>query len=504
MQVRRVSVGSVNGFYLQDRSTEILFDPPAQILDGDSKIRRVSRKSKYIEIEVLKEYPPTLTAIFLSNSNSLGVFFTESKVPVYLTDIVYLQLKEKLKNYLALGPVRVNRNNSPMLENGVKRVEISEYKGIDDRVRIISFLHSIPFTYFTVTSGPAGICLGWPLYLIKKSNTTVLVYSYGAGGASSLALEMNSISEKTPLILNKVYEEKGESINKFNEKVLHLCRKHNQIAVTLDVMNCSIEIALHLLSVVKEKKIFVCHRGFKKLVQLCEIKRHFLSKRVVAEDTIAFSIFSSSKRLETRSIASILSEQETETSIIICEPLDYSLFFSDIPVIHLEEYSIKMISSQEDVLNLPWVSQLYLFPQGHTLNSTLNALSTTSSSNTQNSLGILRNEGKQVLNSRVIPIDTTEITISDNHVPYSISIENNHLVQQIHTSEDKVSLYFRGVLKEHDNELVLECEEPLLQKLAALPKSQKYYLDNSVVYDTKSELIKVEESNGHITITKIN
>lgn len=472
MSIEKVSIRGTNGYIFHEESSKIFFDPPSAILAADPEIQAVGETMKYIEIEVQKSYAPGLAGIFLSNSHSLSVFFVKSEVPIYMTDIVYFQLKTKLKHYVNLGPIRRAGQASKATREDTEVLEVFQYQKIGHRVKLLTFSQVVRFTYFSVGTHPGGTCLGWPLYVVKRQDRAAMAYTFGIPGACSLSQEMNKYTEKMPLLINHLHKDGAFELKDFSATVQSLASRKNHLVVTMDMVNHSIEMALHLLSLVKDRHIYVCHGGFKKLVQFCEIKRKFLSQRFGGESN---TILSTAVRLNYKPLEYLLDMDPADRSIIFCEKLDYDLFFSGLPLVNLDHYSIKFFGGIESALQIEWASAIYLPKEYAHL------------------------ERKD---TRIHTIGTKKVELPGPAL-YTVELANIEQVQTVSQIAERISLYFRGTLRETDSKLVLECEASFFQKLANTPDVSQIFVDNALIYSTNNEVYQVEAKNHLIVITKL-
>ncbi|KAI5192400.1 hypothetical protein NECID01_1922 [Nematocida sp. AWRm77] len=472
MSIEKVSIGSANGYIFQEESTKVFFDPPSLILDTHAKIQKIDSRMKYIEIEVQKSYHEDLSAIFLSNSHSLSVFFVKSEVPIYVTDIVYFQMKEKLKHYVNLGPVRRREKDSTEAKADTEIFEIYQYRKIAHRVHMLSFAQVVPFTYMSVSSHPGGTCLGWPVFMIQRKSTSVLAYTFGVPGACSLSLEMSKYTESMPLLVNYLHKSSPLGLKEFSDTLQTLSSKDGHIFVTMDIVNHSIEIALHLLSLFKDRTIYVYHKGFKRLVQFCEIKRKFLSQKFSGDSNV---LLSTTARLRYKPLKYLLNLEPSDKSLIFCERIDYNLFFSSFPSVNLNDYSIKFFGGIESTLAMKWAHTIYLPEEYSHL---------------------------QIQDPRIQIIGKSKIHLAGTPM-YTIELANIEHVQIVSRIAEHINLYFQGTLREKGTDLVIECKESLLHKLAHLPDVSQIFINNALIYHTNNEVYKIEEKNHIIAITKL-
>ncbi|KAI5126391.1 hypothetical protein NEPAR04_0440 [Nematocida parisii] len=476
MKVKRLSIAhngtTQDGYLMESHETSLLFDPPSKVLDSDVELCGISDRG-YIEIEVIKEYPPDITGIFITNSNSLSVFFVESNVTIYLTDYIYLQMKERLKYYVSLGPI-TRKKHQP--QPHTKIVSISEYKEISRRVKIIRHNQVINFTYLSITAQAAGLSLGWIMYAVAQDKEKICAYAYGIPGGSSLAHEMKPSKTPVSLIVNQFLDNKPKNIQDLSKEILALSLKKESFVVTMDILNHSVEMSLHILSLVKARNVYVAHPGFKKIMQLYEMKKDAFADRFMEESSITSTLFST-PRLNAASAHKISRALKEESIIILCEPSLYQLFFKNLPVIHLSDYCIKFIGNMEDALKLPWVEKLYVNP-------------------------IARNHNLE--KKYDLPVEDTSkdgICVSEDKL-YSIKIHNTHNIHVVSRSKDSLTLHFSGDFNENISGLSLDCKESKLQKILSHTIANRSVVNDTLVCDIDDKVFKIKEEGGVVQVRK--
>ncbi|OAG31103.1 hypothetical protein NEDG_01877 [Nematocida displodere] len=516
MGIQKVSIGRVNGYILQEEGSKVFFDPPGVVFDGKVKISEISKKMKYVEIEVLKEYPPAITAVFLSSSESLGVFFTKSTVPIYTTEIIYLQMKERIRHFMDLGPIRCTGVDAMPSSSGTETFEISQYRSIASRVRLLSFSEVIEFAYFSVGIYPGGTCIGWPLYTVKRGEERVMAYTYAIPGMQSLSMALPRFKEKLPLLVNTIKRRHISCLAKFTTKIKEITPMKESVVITMEIMNHSIEMVLHLLSITRTEKILICHRGFKKLVQLSELKRRFLAQRFSSDSkTSAAPILSAAKRVEVVSRRALLSmsEKKLKGTFVICEMLDYTAFFKHLPVIHLDEYSIRLFGNLKEAHTIPWIDTLYLpIDPTPASKSTENVDSTPLTGactplftpTTPKALFPLTSANTSPARPPLPVVILTEKEEGVDLAPplYSLHIHNLEHIQEIIQTQNTLQMHFRGTFRAATTGLSLVCEESPLNGLSSLPDVEKIVIDNITIYKTPTNIIKVKEVDGMVYVSE--
>lgn len=473
MAVQKVSIGSSNGYVVAERDTALFFDPPSVIRAENPRVRQLSGKLRYVEIEVQKKYPSNATAIFLSSSDSLGVFFTESSLPIYTTEMVYMQMKEKLKHYVSLGPVKQEHPRPAHTEHTEIR-EVCTHKSIRRRVRMVSFFQLIKFVYLSVGVQPGGTNLGWPMYFIMCGSNALLAYASGAPGTCSLSLEMPLQHQRSPLLLNRMHIATASDLSAFSARAKRMGEEHKLFFIGMNVMNHGAEMVLHLLSLIRDARIYVCHPGFRKVLQYCELKRRLLSQKFAKSVNISTaSMLSPTSRVVHVSTGALLRNLPPEKAIVICEVLEYYVFFGAHPAINMERYSVKFFGDLSDALAIPWASEV-LLPREYT--SILDG------------------------NSRAKYVGNESVQVEDpnGEKNYPIRISQTHHVKKVAESEGTMHLHLRARFVKTSAEIVLQCEEPPLHRISL--EHPRYVLDGSVVYRLKEGIVKVLENKSTVII----
>ncbi|KAI5189876.1 hypothetical protein NEMIN01_0739 [Nematocida minor] len=475
MKVKRLSIchsaqDSSSGYLVENENTSLLFDPPSVLMDSDIGIGDIVDRG-HIEIEVLREYPANVSGIFLSNSVSLSVFFVESNIPIYLTDAIYVQLKERLKYYLSLGLVsRKKRTAQPH----TRIVEISQYKKIARRIRLVKFNQIVPFTYMSIIPQPGGVSLGWVMYLMAQGRDKICAYMYGVPGGCSLSQEVKPQNTAVPLIVNRFVSKDKPDIQQLTKDISKMASSTDSFAITMDILSHSVEMALHILSLIKDRNVLVSHPGFKKTMQFYEIKKDLFSNRFVSDPTIISTLFSTA-RLKPLSLAKILRVLKKEKTVILCDFSFYGLFFRGMPALHLDDYSVRFMGDLNDALSLGWTSKVF--------------------TSARQSRTDLHNGSTEVAQ---IHTDAYE-DISENAM-HSIKICNTENIHRVGRNNETISLHFAGVFKEESAGLLLECKESPLEMIVSSGQVQKYIINDSVVYNTKDKLFKIKEENGTVDV----
>lgn len=477
MKIERVTIQDMHGCTMQDEGTIIAFDPPSKIIDNNMCIGGLSSKMAYIEIEVQKNYPNNTSAIFLSSSNSLAVFFIPGDIPIYMTEIVYLQIKEKLRYYLSLGPIRRVERYKESGNKETKRYEVCEYRNISSRVRIICFSQYINLSYLTVIPYSGGTCLGWVMYVVRRGDRCIVAYTYSLPGSCTLSHELWSPSRiiSFPLFVSYVHSrQEMDSLQKFTADVVEMTNIHKHLVITVDMINHSVEMSMHLLSVLKSKMIYVHHSVFPKLVKILEMKKQFLSQKFSSVDSSSGLSLSSSARVRKGSLKKLLSLPPEENAIIICERLSYSLFFYKYPVIHLDTYPIKFFGTITDSKHYNWISKINLISS--------------------------------------LPLNSTEeqSTCIDkgydlNQCGYPILIHNTQNISKADISiQDKAVFHFRGKFKETPDGISLTCTQPALQRILTSYKTNRMIISENVIYKGKEGILKIKKQNQYLEIQNMS
>lgn len=481
MKAKRLSItseGSSNtreGYLIQNQTTLILFDPPSVIFDEEVEISDISDR-KYIEIEVLKEYPENISSIFITNSNALSVFFTDSNVPIYLTEPVYKQMKERLRYYVSLGLVSKRRENNKRRTDGTKIVEMCTYKKISRRVKFIKYNQIIDFTYLSVLPQPAGISLGWIMYVITQGKERVCAYTYAVTGGASLSEPMAQQPKNIPLIINHLIDKNKPDIQTLTKTISEQSERTGPFVITMDILNCAVEMSLHILSVLKNRTIFVSHEGFKRIMQSYEMKRDVFASKFIEDSSILSTLFSTS-RLKVLGTAKILEIIKTESSVILCDPLTQRLFYSDLPVIHLADYFGRFMGGISDALALKWPSAYYV--NKHTL---------------------YKEQNKPSKPIESIAVDGHTV-ISDGAM-HTIKLCNTEKIHKVTRNNSAVSLHFSGNLKETSAGLILECTESPLGTILNENTNNNYIVNDSIICSTNDAIYKIHEENGTVTVKR--
>lgn len=477
MKAKKVSIstssnthaGIANGYILESGCTSIMLDPPSVIIDSNIDINGIRNKD-YVEIEVIKEYPSNLSGIFITNSKSLSVFFIDSNVPIYLTDVIYLQMKERLKYYVSLGPVSREKK---MPQAHTKIVRVSEYKKIEKRVKLIKYNQIIEFTYLSVIPQPAGISLGWIAYKIVQGRECLCVYAYGVPGRCSLAQEMKEQNCQVPLIVNRLVERNKPGIQELTKDILAMDRRDRSFVITMDVLNHSMEISLHVLSILKGTKILVSHSGFKKIRQMYEMKKEVFSNKFMLDPSVISTLFST-VRLQPSSPRDVYRISEKEKVVIFCDLSHYSFFYRKMDALHLKDYSVRFMGDREDALSLRWVSKLFTDE------------------------GTAQTPTDRHVEIASIPEDTYEGIGED--ALHRIKICNTENIHRMAETNGKYSFHFTGKLTEELSGIILKCKEPVLEHIINTQKAVKYIVGDSVLYRIKDKVFKITEDHGLVHI----
>ncbi|KAI5172297.1 hypothetical protein NEFER03_1411 [Nematocida sp. LUAm3] len=472
MKIERLSIGEEHGYMVTDKSTSILFDPPGRLIQDGIKIKNISSHMKYIEIEAPIHYPEGLSGIFISNSNSLGVFFTESTLPIYITDTIYLQIKEKIKKYLSIGPIRRTSEKTQQIGENTKIYEVCAYKSIENRVRIIRFSEYIPFAYFTVIPQSAGTLIGWTAYCIKKNDKCILVYSYGAPGKGPLSKEFEKIDGSASLLTSQFHEESLPSLSVFSSDLLEKLKKKLPIVITLDAISQSMEIILHLLSLVKERKIYVFDRAFEKLLRSYEIQPELFSKKISEASKSIPLIITGSSKVSTLSLSTVYTIPDINNSVILCDSVKYWTFLSDLPVLHMAKYSIKFFGTFQETLAYSWITRIYLPKQ----------ISSSSPPNPR--VEVISKKGAKLPEK----VEDTLMIYNTQYICKAPSIS-------------KDTFHFRGHFQEHEKELSLTCEESPLKRMIA-NDNKKYVTEDGMYYENAREVLKLKMNNDVLMVTR--
>ncbi|KAH9385735.1 uncharacterized protein NEMAJ01_0631 [Nematocida major] len=478
MKTKRLSIinthaeGSSDGYLMQSESTSILFDPPSCIFEDALTVSRGPNKS-FIQVEVLKEYPAGISGIFITSSNSLAVFFTESNVPIYLTEPVYTQMKERLKHYVSLGPVSQQKR---MPQAHTKIVEVSSYRKIARRVVLIKYHQIVSFTYLSVTPQPAGIFLGCPMYVISQGLEKVCAYTYGVPGGTSLSPAMPFQSTQIPLIVN-VFAPKGfPDMQSLTRRIENLARPDRACAITMDTLNQSLEMALHILSVVRNRRILVSHKGMKRLMQLYDVKKEVFASRFTSESSVISTLFATN-RLRVADRTETLEAVRSEPVIVLCDPSEYSLFYSGIPAVHMHQYRVRFLGDVGDAFSQKW--PLEVFSNRQVLQRTC----------PQESLSV----------REITEREFHEISESALH---SIKIYNTETVHRVARSEEGISLYFAGSFGEDQAGPLLQCRESVLTGLMNESASKRYTLDGVIICNGSKKVYTIKEEGGFVHVKK--
>ncbi|KAI5134045.1 hypothetical protein NEAUS06_0879 [Nematocida ausubeli] len=476
MKAKRLSIfhngDSQDGYLMETQNTSLLFDPPSVVLDKNIEIGSILDR-KYIEIEVIKEYPPNIAGIFITNSNALSVFFIESNITIYLTDYIYLQMKERLKYYRSLGPVS---QCTSVPQAHTKIVSVAEYKDISKRIKIIRNNQIINFTYLSITARAAGTSLGWVMYDIAQGREKICAYTYGIPGGSSLSHEMKPQNQPTPLFVNQFRAASALTIQDLSKAVTTLSNSKESFVITMDVLSHSVEMALHILSLVKTRNIYVVHPGFKRIMQLYEMKRDVFAEKFVSEPSIISTLFTT-PRLKPSSLFKASKTMASESIIILCEPTFYKLFYKSMPAIHLSDYGIKFTGCMEDVLKLPWISQLCL------------------------------NKLKKdcAIEEKIsVPVeDVTEegLLIAESAL-FSIHLHNTHNINVVSKSKEGLSLHFAGDFKKDLIGLSLDCKESKLQNILSHNAASRLVVNSTLVCPVEDAVFKIKEEGGIVSVKK--
>ncbi|KAI5186828.1 hypothetical protein NEHOM01_1729 [Nematocida homosporus] len=470
MEICKLSIGTSHGCILSEQTTKIFFDPPSLIIDNKAQIKSISDKMKYIEIEALANYPSDLSAIFISSSSSLGVFFTPSHLPIYVTEIVYLQMKETLKHYVGLGPIRrTTKTSTPQAPNTIIQ-EVSAYRSIASRVKLITFSQHILFPYLTVIAQSSNTCVGWACYHVQRGNKYVFSYTHGVKGNCTLSHELKPPTTSVSLFIKHFHQPAESDPASFSTDLLNLAKTHTHLVVTMDVMAFSIELTLHLLSLVKDKHVAIYHPGFKKLLQCCEHKRELLSTRFSIDYANIQPILSSSTRLRTLSFKDLAQITTQKPAIVICDRLDHKLFLSKLPALHLPNYSFKFFGTIQDALAYPWVSTLYLpFPP-------------------------------PTAHPQIVVLPETPYALGTSH--HLVTIHNTQHVQRV-ASGPATTFHFRGSFQEDATGLTLVCEESPLQALIQHPSTQKFQLKETLICTNQNETFRIKRTDKGLEVISI-
>lgn len=439
MLVQRVSVQGANGYVVRHEDKVLVFDVPSKTLDDKLEFPGPEEPSKCVQVLVPKALPRDVDAVFVSRSDFLGVFFLEFKGPLYMTQPVYEQLNRRIRALVDIGPLAIGASSAP---EKYKQCGVSEYTRINLRTRIVSLNQSIRFALFEVRAQAAGTYLGWANYTLFSGRTALLCYSAGMRGDCSLAAEFVPPGRVPYLLVDQLYSEPpADVLGKFSEKIVHNLEKYGAAVVAVDLFLNSIEIVLHLLSLVPDVPVFVAHRAFFQLAALSELHPLFLCKSFrdrAYEGKPPLGLRASNRlnHVSPSELGQMLSgKQKDIPKLIVCDQMQVSLFpkiskYPGLVYAGAGEYNLKFFASFADVGEQSWFKKML-----------------TSADNRGSENALFLEEGKMY-------------KVSAEGLYYEIRLENTHLVQEICSKEDGVKLYLKGLLDAKGEGLVMKCESP--------------------------------------------
>lgn len=295
--VKRLVAKKASCYVHRTSAKNLCFELPAELYGRNHRVPSFSAPPRPVRFCVPWASRESIDAVFVSSSESLGVFFLSRRIPVYVTEPVYEQLKMKLKFYQALT---TSYDDEETIGCFVRDLADAKCPAVVK----ISLNQSFAFDLVTVRAVSAGSFLGWVNFYVKdlynflyaKSLSTDARFSAPPPDVPVDFLFLNrdtdkncfarcacdSSAPKTKVVLRpghipgisaspdedtkvRVVERAVErrvlfGIEPFTQ---HIAKgKHQKVVVLCDFATCLLEIMLHAFYVLKDTPIFVLGDGF--------------------------------------------------------------------------------------------------------------------------------------------------------------------------------------------------------------------------------------------------
>lgn len=139
----------------------ICFELPAEPYGKKHQIPSFSHPPQPLKFCIPRVNNESLSAIFVSSSDSLGIFFLKENIPVYITEPVYEQIKMKIRRYETLSTHYEDEEIQNCMIRDMSRVRCPT-------LIKINLNQSFKFDSVVVKALSAGTFLGWTNYHVKE------------------------------------------------------------------------------------------------------------------------------------------------------------------------------------------------------------------------------------------------------------------------------------------------------------------------------------------------
>lgn len=278
----------------------ILFDYPAPLCGKNYKFPTFSHK--YVPLKFLIRKFFDIDSIFISSSESFGVFFLKN-VKIYMTKPVFEQLILRYEQYLYMKVSYDDMDNSEIkkvyfesdnqnteaYKNDVYSFddyEIVSFENIDidsfkKSVQSIRYNQLIVMENIVVQATPSGTSIGWCNYKLKFENKKSLLLLTSYSDKRRFSIQASKIdADYLKINRNKIISE-----NQIIELTNYI-RKYvnspfeNPIIIPTDFQTLFIEIIFHFLSLIEnsELPVIIITPIFKKLDFILNIQSEWLNR----------------------------------------------------------------------------------------------------------------------------------------------------------------------------------------------------------------------------------
>lgn len=139
----------------------ICFELPAEPYGKKHQTPSFSRPPRPLKFCIPRVDSESLSAVFVSSSESLGIFFLKENTPVYITEPVYEQLKMKIKHYESVSTHYEDEEVQSCVIRDISRARCPALVKIN-------LNQSFKFDSVVVKALSAGTFLGWTNYYVKE------------------------------------------------------------------------------------------------------------------------------------------------------------------------------------------------------------------------------------------------------------------------------------------------------------------------------------------------
>eukprot|EP00866_Antonospora_locustae_P000408 jgi/Antlo1/408/896 len=139
----------------------LCFELPAEPYGKKHQTPSFTRPPRPLKFCIPRIDNESLSAVFVSSSDSLGIFFLKKNTPVYITEPVYEQLKMKIKHYETVSTHYVDEKMQNCMIRDMSRARCPA-------LIKINLNQSFKFDSIVVKAISAGTFLGWTNYYVKE------------------------------------------------------------------------------------------------------------------------------------------------------------------------------------------------------------------------------------------------------------------------------------------------------------------------------------------------